>query len=293
MPLVIGAVAPHGFPIIPEISDDAEGALKTRQSMLTMGQRFKDANLDAIVLAGPHGIRVNEHISLAEVRRTAGTLRYEGKTIEMNMPVDGELTDQIHDAAVAKGVPVAMVGYGGSTREGSILPADWGVMTPLWFAGHDTNLPGAGHPLADLFGETPEEETGPPVVIANMSRSAPRRANVLFGQAIAEVAEASQKRIGFIASCDWAHRHDPDGPNGFHPDAAKMDAEVCEAIKANDVLRLSDLDDEYIKNAAIDGLWQLLMLGGALEIVPMEVDFLSYEAPRYYGMIVATWQPAA
>lgn len=292
MPLVIGAVAPHGFPIIPEISDDAEGALKTREAMLEMGRRFKGAELDAIFIAGPHGIRVNGHISLAEVRRAAGTLRLGDKTIEMNMPVDGDLTDQIHDAAVAKGVPVAMVGYGGSTREGSVLPADWGVMTPLWFAGHDTNVVGAGHPLADLFNQLPEEETGPPVVIANMARSAPRQANIDFGKAVAEVAQASEKRIGFIASCDWAHRHDPDGPNGFHPDAARMDAEVVEAIKANDLLRLFDLDDEYIQNAAIDGLWQSLMLGGALEVVPMDVDFLSYEAPSYYGMIVATWQPA-
>ena len=35
------------------------------------------------------------------------------------------------------------------------------------------------------------------------------------------------------------------------------------------------------------------MLAGALEVVPMEVDFLSYEAPTYYGMIVATYQRTA
>ncbi len=71
-----------------------------------------------------------------------------------------------------------------------------------------------------------------------------------------------------------------------------MDAEVSEAARRDDILSLIDLDDEYIHNAAIDGLWQLLMLGGALEVVPMKADFLSYEAPSYYGMIVATYDPS-
>ena len=70
-----------------------------------------------------------------------------------------------------------------------------------------------------------------------------------------------------------------------------MDALVVSAVKDNDPLRLIDLDDEFIRNAAIDGLWQYLMLAGAMEITPMDVDFLIYEAPTYYGMIVATYHP--
>jgi aromatic ring-opening dioxygenase LigB subunit len=292
MPLVIAAVAPHGFPIIPEISDDADGAMQTREAMLTMGKRFKEADLDAIFITGPHGIRVNGAISLADVARAAGTLVWKDRQVEMNFPVDLELTDDIYEAAKAKGVPVAGVGYGGSNRNQSVLPADWGVMTPLWFAGHDVNVVGGGYVLAGLLGGVPEEPTGPAAIIANPSRMIPREHNVEFGKAVAGVAQASERRIGFIASCDWAHRHDPGGPNGFHPDAPKMDAEVSEAMKRNDILSLIDLDDDYIHNAAIDGLWQLLMLGGAQQVVPMDVDFLSYEAPSYYGMIVATYAPS-
>lgn len=292
MPLVIGAVAPHGFPIIPELSEDADGAMATREAMLTMGKRFKEADLDAIFISGPHGIRVNGAISLADVGRAAGTLTWGENKIEMNFPVDLELTDAIYDLATERDIPVVGVGYGGSNRNQSVLPADWGIMTPLWFAGHDVNVVDGGYVLAGLLGGVPEEPTGPLAIIANPSRMIPREYNVEFGKVVAEVAQASERRIGFIASCDWAHRHDPNGPNGFHPDAARMDAEVCEAIKRNDILSLIDLDDEYIHNAAIDGLWQLLMLGGALEVVPMEVDFLSYEAPTYYGMIVATYAPS-
>jgi len=291
MPIVIGAVAPHGFPIIPELSDDAEGGLATREAMLTMGRRFKEAELDAIFVTGPHGIRVNGAISLADCGRAAGTLNFEGRSIEMNFPLDLELTNTIAERARGHGIPVASVGYGGSNPRQSVLPADWGIMTPLWFAGHDSSVTGGGYVLAGLLGRLPETETGPPAIIANPSRMIPKQANIDFGRVVAEVAQADSRRIGFIASCDWAHRHDPNGPNGFHPDAKRMDDTVVEAIRANAILSLLDLDDQFISNAAIDGLWQLLMLGGAQQVVPMDVEFLSYEAPTYYGMIVATYAP--
>jgi len=62
--------------------------------------------------------------------------------------------------------------------------------------------------------------------------------------------------------------------------------------KADERTQLIDLDDDLISHAATDGLWLLLMLAGATEVVPMEVAFPGYEAPTYYSMIVATYGPA-
>jgi aromatic ring-opening dioxygenase LigB subunit len=293
VPLVIGAVAPHGFPIIPDLSEDAEGGLQTREAMLEMGRRFAEARPDVIFIAGPHGVRVNGFVSLADVGRGAGTLHWDGKKVEMNIPVDMEMTAAINKRARGRGVPVAEVGYGGSNPASSVLPLDWGIMTPIWFTGHSRNQEGRGHVLADLYSGLLDEDQGPPVVIANPSRMIPREMNVEFGRAVAEAAQGSDKRVGFIASCDWAHSHSEDGPYGFHPDARKMDETVVNAIKDNEPARLISLDDQFVKNSAIDGLWQLLMLAGVMDIVPMDVDFLSYEAPTYYGMIVATYTPKA
>lgn len=290
MPIVIGAVAPHGFPIIPEISDDADGALTTRAAMQEMSRRFAAAQPDVVFIAGPHGVRVNGFIAIADTAEAAGVMHYKGRSVEMNVLIDAEFTDRVIAKARERGVPVAEVGYGGSGRQGSVLPLDWGIMTPLWFAGHGRTMPGYGYVLSTFFHGQPER-SGPAVVIATPSRSLPRETNVEFGRAVAEAANDDGRRIGFIASCDWAHRHSADGPGGYHPDAKRMDALVVEAVKANDPLRLIDLDEEFIHNAAIDGLWQLLMLAGAFEITPMEVDFLSYEAPTYYGMVVATYHP--
>jgi len=288
MPIVVGAVAPHGFPIIPELSEDAEGGLTTRASMQQMQQVFAEAKPDVVVIATPHGFRVNGFISIADCARGAGTLSLNGRSVEMNVPFDLTLADAIFERAQGAGIPIAQVGYGGSNRNQSIMPMDWGTMVPLWFAGQNRNQVGKGHVLAALFDGLPDDQP-PAAVIVQPSRRLPKEINIEFGKVVAEAAQADERRIAFIASCDWAHRHDANHPNGFHPDARRVDEAVAQAIRDDDILSLLNLSDEMISNAAIDGLWQLLMLEGVKQVVPMQGTFLSYEAPTYYGMMVATY----
>ena len=287
MAIVFGAIAPHGFPIIPELSDDAEGGLATREAMHELGRRAKAAGVEVIVIAGPHGFRVNDHVFLADVARGAGTLFWGGKKVEMNLPVDGQLTDGIAAAARERGVPVALGGFAGNRRSQSVIPMDWGMMTPLWFLGHDRNLEGKG----DVLAKAPADDIGPPAVLVSPSRSMPREHLVEFGRAVAQAAESDGRRVAFVASCDWGHCHREDGPYGYNPMSAEVDAEVVAAVKANDLHSLISISDERSTEAAIDGLWQTLMLAGVQAEVPMDVDFLTYEAPTYYGMIVASYTP--
>ena len=288
MPLVFAAVAPHGFPLIPDLGDDAGGALQTRAAMNELQRRAAAAGVEAVIIAGPHGVRVNDAIALADTSRAAGALTWEGRTVEMNVPIDGDLTDAVAAAARERNIPLALVGYAGSRRSQSVLPLDWGFLTPLWFLGHDRNMPGKGDVLADA----PDHDQGPPVVLVSPSRTIPREQLIRFGEAVADVANTSPRRIAFVASCDWGHRHAESGPYGYHPESAVVDAEVVAAVTANDVLSLRDLPDDRAETAAIDGLWQLLMLGGALQGKGWASDVISYEAPTYYGMLVATWQDA-
>ena len=285
MPLVIAAVAPHGFPIIPALSDDAEGGMATRDAMRELGRRFAAARPDVVVIATPHGMRVAGAITIAEVARAAGALTWQGRTVDSNVPIDGDFTDAVAASAVAAGVPVALTGFAGNRRYQSSIPLDWGVITPAWFIGHDQNLPGSG----DVLAPTPERDSGPPLVVVNPSRALPREANVAFGRAVATAAAATDRRIGFIASCDWGHCHAASGPYGFHEASARIDALVVDAVRRNDVRSLIDISDDDVQASAIDGLWQLLMLDGAVEGRRAVVDLLCYEAPTYYGLLTATW----
>jgi aromatic ring-opening dioxygenase LigB subunit len=287
MSLVFAAIAPHGFPLIPDLSDDAGGALATRAAMEELGRRAVAVGIEALVIAGPHGVRVEGAICLADTARAAGALAWQERQVELNVPVDGPLTAAIAAKARERGIPIALAGYGGNRRDQSVLPLDWGMLTPLWFLGHSQNMRGHGDVLAD----PPAADIGPPAMIVTPSRSLPRESLVDFGRVVAEVSAAEPRRIGFIASCDWGHAHAASGPYGFHPESAAVDAEVVAAVQANDLMRLIDLDERRARDAAIDGLWQALMLGGALDVTPMDVEFLSYEAPTYYGMLVAVWAP--
>jgi aromatic ring-opening dioxygenase LigB subunit len=112
---------------------------------------------------------------------------------------------------------------------------------------------------------------------------------VAFGRAVADAAAQAGRRVAFIASCDWAHTHIASGPYGFHPAAAQADALVLQAIRAGNPAALIDMDEALARDAALDGLWQALMLAGVLERVPMRGELLSYEAPSYYGMLVASF----
>lgn len=285
MSRVFAAIVPHGFPIIPDISEDAEGGMATREAMFTFGERLKAAKPDVIVIATPHGMRAEGMISLAAVSRGAGSLIWEGAKFEMNVPVDLDFTDEIASAAKNRNVPTALLGFAGNRRTQAVMPLDWGVITPAYFAGHTQNIANTGF----IPGDAPEQDIAPPIVIINPARQLPYEAEIEFGRAIAEAADASDKRVAFIASCDWGHCHDPNGPYGYHPESARVDGIVVDAIKRQDLKSLTALTEEETTTAAIDGLWQTLMLEGFLEGTDATVDFLVYEAPRYYGMIVATY----
>lgn len=288
MPVVFGAIAPHGFPIIPLLSEDAEGAVATRSAMGELGQRCATAAPDVIVIAGPLGVRVDNAICLANVARAAGTLRWQGKGIEMNIPVDQDMTDAIARAAQERGVPIALAGFAGNRRSQSVIPLDWGTITPLWFLGHGHNMKGHGDVLAD----TPSTDHGPPAVIVTPSRLLPRAILRDFGRAVVDAADRDGRRVAFVASWDWAHTHREDGPYGFHPAAAHVDNQVASAVRDGDLGRLVNLDEQLAEDGAIDGLWQTLMLAGVLDAAPMRHELLSYEAPSYYGMIVASYEPS-
>lgn len=287
MPLEIAAIAPHGYPIIPALSDDAEGGLATRAAMEDLGRRFAEAGVEVIIIAGPHGVRVEGAIALGNVGRGAGILHWDGRTVEMNVPVDQALTDSIAAELKAHDIPVALVGFAGNRRDQSALPLDWGVITPLWFLGHDRNQVGLG----DVLAPPPEEDLGPPVVLMTPSRALPRPALLEAGRAIAAAIAADPRKVAFVASCDWGHRHLESGPYGYHPASAEVDAEIVAAIQANDLASLDSITDERAADAAIDGLWQTLVLAGVLEGTGFQADLMIYEAPNYYGMIVASFAP--
>jgi aromatic ring-opening dioxygenase LigB subunit len=112
-----------------------------------------------------------------------------------------------------------------------------------------------------------------------------------FGTALAEAAAQSGRRVALVASADWGHAHQADGPYGIDPASPAFDAMVVDVLKADDLPRLLTTDLDFADRAKVDGLWQAVMLAGALRHTPMRGEFLSYEVPSYFGMLVAAYEP--
>ncbi|MGN6672890.1 MAG: extradiol ring-cleavage dioxygenase, partial [Thermomicrobiales bacterium] len=111
------------------------------------------------------------------------------------------------------------------------------------------------------------------------------------GQALAQAAAASGKRVAIIASADHGHAHRADGPYGYDPAAADYDKRVAGLVRANRLGDLLDFDPAFVAAAKADSFWQMLLLHGALGDT-WQAEFLSYEAPTYFGMLCAAFTPA-
>jgi len=153
------------------------------------------------------------------------------------------------------------------------MQMDWGTLVPLWFI-------------------LKERKLMPKILIVTPSREIPLRKNFVFGQLLGRLMSKDQKRkFVFIASADQGHAHSRTGPYGFSPFAAKYDDFVLRAIRDNSLKRIMRLNPRFVEKAKPDSLWQMVILAGINEVVPLRSQLLSYQAPSYYGMACAGFEP--
>jgi aromatic ring-opening dioxygenase LigB subunit len=272
MGLVYGAIAPHGGIAIAEACGPEERGLAavTRRGMEELGRRFDRTKPEIAIVLTPHNIHVEGAMAVVTSGTLAGAL--DGHPdVKLRIAVDRPFALAIRDAIAAEGIPVAGVSYGANDAAAATFPMDWAVLVPLWFMGGRAD---------------------PPVltVVVAPARDLPYERHVAAGRAIAKAAAASGKRIALIASCDHGHGHDANGPYGFTPKSREFDEQVVALIKRDDLGALLKIDPKLPVEGKADSYWQMLMLHGALD-ANWKGEFLSYEAPTYYGMLCAAYEP--
>lgn len=209
-----------------------------------MDELGRRCDADVAVVATPHNVHVEGHFAVVVASKVG-----EHET-------DRVLAEAIVAELRADGLPVVGVSYGGNDPAEAEMPLDWGAEVPLEFV-HVAR-----------------------VVVVAPARDRPLDEHVRAGAVIARAT--GSRRAAFIASADHAHAHDPCGPYGFDPAAAKYDAQFLELLEREplDFRPLAEL----VAPAKADSLWQLLMLQGAAQ---GRAELLAYAAPTYYGMAVA------
>ena len=274
MPLVYACIAPHGGELVPALAGKyLDLFAPTRRGMRALARRMKEAKPDTMVVASPHNLRLQKHIGVVTSEYSSGKMSAGRKEIRLRAKCDRELASAIVAEAELRGLPVVAANYGALEGPMSDLAMDWGTMIPLWFLLKGARLRSR-------------------VVVVTPSRGIPLKQNYEFGRAIAEAVQREKKRVAFVASADQAHAHRKDGPYGFSPMAKEYDAQVVDAVRSGRLGRLMKLRSDLVEAASPDSLWQLAVLAGAVSVVPMKGELVSYQAPTYFGMLCASYSPA-
>lgn len=271
---MFGAIAPHGSLAIPEACAPAERDLAraTQAGMRELGRRFDAAEPDVAFVLTPHNVHLDGAFAVVLGARSEGDLEGSPEPLSLSCPIDMRLALLALGALQALGVPGAGVSYGANDLESATTPMDWGALIPLWYMG----------------GRRPQPV---PVVLVCPSRSLDGPAHVEAGRALALAAASSGRRVALIASADHGHGHHVSGPYGFHEASARYDQRVTELVRANRLQDLLSFDTDFVEESQVDSWWQMLMLHGALGD-GFNAELISYEAPTYFGMLCAAFQPS-
>ena len=271
MSLVYACIAPHAGDLIPETVGDINTVATTRKSMQEMGQHLQALNPETIVIANPHGFRVQNAMSISIAERAIADWSPD---VKLEFEMDPSLANAIADKAAQMDIPIVRYIYGASGGPDCFIPLDWGAVVPLYFMGHRF---------------TPS----PKLVHLSPMRLLPFATHYEFGRAIGRVLQESEARIAFIASADQGHAHDANGPYGYDPASAQYDAWMQDVIRLNHLDELLKADPELVENGKPDSLWPTLILAGVLKENPMFAQVLSYEVNVYFGILCAEFTNAS
>lgn len=273
MGLVFASIAPHGSIAIAEwcTPEQRPLAARTRAAFEDLGRRFDAAKPDATVLLTPHHVHVEGHMAVVRSGAMHGVLEGGASRVELRAHSDPALAGDLQRAILEAGIPVVGVYYGANDHAASVMPMDWATQIPIHFMGGRTTPP-------------------VPIVMVAPARDLSWDLHVAAGRAIAKAAAQSGKRVALIASCDHGHAHDPKGPYGYSPASKMFDDRVVDLVKRNALSQLLSFEAPFVADAKADSFWQMLMLHGAIGD-RWRADFLSYEAPTYFGMLCAAFAP--
>jgi aromatic ring-opening dioxygenase LigB subunit len=275
MGLVFAAIAPHGGLAIAEACSPEERnlAISTRNGMEKLGRLFTAARPEIVVVATPHNVHISEALGVIVSGRMAGALDGSG-AVALDVPIESDFAWRTLESLIGAKIPTVGVSFGSNDPASAVAPMDWGVLIPLWFMGG-------------------RHEPPVPLVVVTPARDLSGEAHVGAGAAIARAAAECGRRVAFIASADHGHAHRKDGPYGYHPAAARYDGLIQELVGGQKLERLLDVPRELVEQAKADSWWQLLMLHGATSEARWRSRLISYEAPTYFGMLTASYEPVS
>ncbi len=266
---------PHGLQIIPGVDkEQSEGFQSLHGYMKEIGTEFQKQNPKKLILITPHGYRLESdyliyyhnrymahHYAIKDDSVVFGdifhTLQISGNT---------NFSDKLFDL-LNLDIPLQKLTLGSPDYP---ITVGWGETVPLTYLVNDKQ---------------------PEVAIISL----PARRYTQLDEMIPELEKIGNKLASLIdndtflvISGDLAHRHDKNGPYGFHDNAKKFDQLVIKWAETMDNTLIPKLQ-ELNKDAMACGMAGIHILKGIFQTDKWINKYAKYECPTYFGMGIFQW----
>lgn len=245
--------------MVPEVGGEAVREVRgSIDAMREFAARIIACEVQTVVLISPHApLEAHAFVAYHDPQLRGDFANFRAPHATIDAPLDAELLDAITSAALEDGYPVLRI---------EDFPLDHGSAVPLYFLlrnGWQGSVVALGYSF--LSGED----------------------HVRFGASVRRAADATGRRVAFVASGDLSHRLRPDAPAGYHTDAHLFDEEVVAALRACAPERIININQNLRRLAGECGYRSMLVACGVAEGLAPACEVLHYEAPFGVGYLVA------
>lgn len=245
--------------MVPEVGRESiVGVRSSIEAMAELTRRVIESGAESVIVISPHApLEADSFVAYEGPTVYGDFANFHAPETEFMAGVDTELLTAIAEIAASKNYRI-------SRLEDDLL--DHGIAVPLYFL-----LRNGWHGQVVALGYSFLSDGD----------------HLRFGSCIAQAVNHVGRRVAFIASGDLSHRLKPQAPAGFNPSAHLFDAEVVDALRANEPQRIVEIDHGLRRLAGECGYRSMLVAIGAASELPLKCDVMSYEAPFGVGYLVA------
>ncbi|MHA2170048.1 MAG: DODA-type extradiol aromatic ring-opening family dioxygenase [Candidatus Kariarchaeaceae archaeon] len=272
---------PHGMQIIPGLEEPYnENFRSLHEAMVTIQHDLLKNSPDIIILISPHAHSLDERYVVYHQAVFQGSyfkvsnesVVYGDHVTTKTWTGDPSTAKKISEKLLDNGIPTSSLIHGYSEYP---LVLAWGESVPLYYIA---------------------KENQPKLVIISIPRTRFEKIQEIqaelmgISNVLVQYAVEAKESVCIVFSGDLSHVHQEQGPYGYHVSCKEFDDLVQAWAKEPSFKKLDRL--LYLQSTALAcGMAGISILQGMLSKLHMTNDFLSYDVPTYFGMVVTRWRP--
>lgn len=261
---IVGAfMVPHPPLIVPEVGKGEEKKIQdTIDAYHEVAGKIGELMPETIVLISPHQIMYADYFHISPGRGAKGDFgQFRAGKVKLEVSYDTQFVEKLCALADREHLPAGTLGE----RDKSL---DHGTMVPLFFV----------------------EQYWKNYQLVRIGLSGlPLIRHYELGQCIQRTAEKLDKRTVLIGSGDLSHRLKEDGPYGYQAEGPIYDSRVMDVMEKGAFGELLEFPEDFCEKAGECGHRSFTVMAGALDMMQLIPEKLSYEGPFGVGYGICSY----